>query len=86
MSSAEDTAAFVDDTLGEFAHAEAALLDTVRTWISLQCNTSRTAEALYTHRNTVIRRLARADDLLPRPLDESLLDVGVALEVLRWRG
>ncbi|MBR7551789.1 helix-turn-helix domain-containing protein, partial [Mycobacterium tuberculosis] len=80
------TAAFVDETLGELARAEPTLLDTVRTWISLQCNTSRASEALYTHRNTVIRRLARAEELLPRPLDESLLDVGVALEVLRWRG
>ncbi|GAC49303.1 putative CdaR family transcriptional regulator [Gordonia aichiensis NBRC 108223] len=86
MASPDDTAAFVDETLGELARAEPTLLDTVRTWISLQCNTSRASEALYTHRNTVIRRLARAEELLPRPLDESLLDVGVALEVLRWRG
>ena len=77
---------FAPDCIGELAHAEPALLDTLRTWIALQCNTSRTSEVLYTHRNTVIRRLARAEELLPRPLDESLLDVGVALEVLRWRG
>lgn len=76
---------FVDDTLGPLASADAELLSTVRTWIALQCNTSRTAERLYTHRNTVIRRLARADELLPRPLAESFLDVATALEVLQWR-
>lgn len=84
-----DTAAadeFVTDTLGDLGEAETELADTIRTWITLQCNTSRTAEVMYTHRNTVIRRLARADELLPRPLAETLVDVGVALEITRWRG
>ena len=49
-------------------------------------NTSRTAERLYTHRNTVLRRLARADELLPCPLAENVVSVAAALEVLRWRG
>jgi hypothetical protein len=34
----------------------------------------------------VLRRLARADELLPRPLAENVLGVAAALEVLRWRG
>ncbi|RPA59407.1 PucR family transcriptional regulator [Gordonia oryzae] len=76
---------FVTDTLGDLADADADLKDTLRTWIRLQCNTSRTAEVLYTHRNTVIRRLDRADDLLPRPLADTVVDVAAALEVLRWR-
>ncbi|MFT4126784.1 MAG: helix-turn-helix domain-containing protein [Gordonia sp. (in: high G+C Gram-positive bacteria)] len=75
---------FVADTLGALAHADTHLLNTVRMWISLRCNTSQTAEALYTHRNTIIRRLARAEELLPRPLDECFLHVGVALDLLRW--
>jgi DNA-binding PucR family transcriptional regulator len=49
-------------------------------------STSRTAERLYTHRNTVLRRLARADELLPRPLADNVVGVAAALEVLRWRG
>ncbi|MFT4044656.1 MAG: helix-turn-helix domain-containing protein [Gordonia sp. (in: high G+C Gram-positive bacteria)] len=81
----DDSDDFVTDTLGELATADTGLVDTVRTWIMLHCNTSRTADKLYTHRNTVIRRLARADELLPRPLAENILDVGVALEVLHWR-
>lgn len=76
---------YVADVLGDLRTASAELRSTVRTWIGLQCNTARTAEELYTHRNTIIRRLARAEDLLPRPLRENLLDVAVCLEVLEWQ-
>ena len=41
---------------------------------------------IITHLNTLLHRLARADELLPRPLAESTVPVAVALEVLRWRG
>jgi DNA-binding PucR family transcriptional regulator len=51
-----------------------------------QCNASRAATRLYTHRNTLLRRLARADELLPHPLAECSVNVAVALNVLRWRG
>ena len=34
----------------------------------------------------LVRRLARADELLPRPLADNVVDVAVALDVLRWRG
>jgi DNA-binding PucR family transcriptional regulator len=34
----------------------------------------------------VLRRLTRADELLPRPLADDVLGVAAALEVLRWRG
>ena len=40
----------------------------------------------YTHRNTLVRRLTRADESLPRPLAETSVEVAVALEALRWRG
>ena len=77
---------FVADTLGGIADASPEMRTTLRTWIALQCNTSQTAERLFTHRNTVIRRLARAEELLPRPLADNLVDVAAALEILRWRG
>jgi DNA-binding PucR family transcriptional regulator len=64
----------------------AELQVTVRTFVDEQCNASRAAARLYTHRNTLLRRLARADELLPRPLAESSVNVAVALDVLRWRG
>lgn len=77
---------FVADTLGELRHADAETRETVRAYVHELGSTTRTAERLYTHRNTVVRRLARADELLPRPLAENAVDVAVALETLRWLG
>lgn len=77
---------FVRDTLGPLATAEPELRHTVSTFVQQQFNTSRTAEMLYTHRNTIVRRLARADELLPRPLTENLLPVAAALDIVRLRG
>lgn len=79
-------AEFVTQTLGRFETAGAELQETVKTFVDEQCNASRAAARLYTHRNTLLRRLARADELLPRPLAETSVNVAVALDVLRWRG
>jgi DNA-binding PucR family transcriptional regulator len=79
-------AEFVNHTLGDLESAGVELQDTVRTFVEEQCNASRAAKRLFTHRNTLLRRLARADELLPRPLAESTVEVAVALDVLRWRG
>lgn len=75
----------VASVLGELATAPEDLRETVRTYLEVLGNASAAAARLFTHRNTVLRRLARADELLPRPLAEDPLRVGVALEVLRWR-
>jgi DNA-binding PucR family transcriptional regulator len=77
---------FVAATLGELADAAVDIVETVRTYVREQCNAARAAERLYTHRNTVLRRLARADELLPRPLADNLVSVAAALDVLHWRG
>ncbi|MGV0745407.1 Rv1453 family transcriptional regulator [Mycolicibacterium sp. XJ870] len=79
-------AGFVKHTLGEFESAGAELRDTVRVFVKEQCNASRAATRLYLHRNTLLRRLARADELLPIPLAQSSVNVAVALDVLRWHG
>jgi len=42
--------------------------------------------ALYTHRNTVLNRLQRAERLLPFPLAGHGLEIGVALEIAQWLG
>ncbi|HWU21824.1 MAG TPA: helix-turn-helix domain-containing protein [Nocardioides sp.] len=76
---------FVGAVLGDFAQASPELHHTVRTYLAELGNASDSAARLFTHRNTVLRRLARADELLPRPLVEDPLRIGVALEVLRWR-
>jgi DNA-binding PucR family transcriptional regulator len=81
----ERAAEFVTDTLGGLASADVDTLNTLTTWIALKCNTVATAAKLYTHRNTVLRRLAVAEELLPRPLAENLVAVAAALDVLQWK-
>ena len=77
---------FVRQTLGEFERASPELRGTVRTFLREHSNASRAAKLLHTHRNTVLGRLARADQLLPQPLDQTGLEVALALEVVHWRG
>jgi DNA-binding PucR family transcriptional regulator len=77
---------FVRNTLGSLETAGSELQEFVRVFVDEQCNASRAAARLYAHRNTLLRRLARADELLPRPLAECSVNVAVALDVLRWLG
>lgn len=75
---------FIKHVLGGFASADPELQRTVLTFIREQCNASPTADRLFTHRNTVLRRIARAEKLLPRPLEDTSVHVAVALEALAW--
>lgn len=77
---------FITHTLGDFASADSELRQTILTFIHHQCNASRAAEQMFLHRNTLLRRIARADELLPTPLADNSVHVAVALEALRWRG
>jgi DNA-binding PucR family transcriptional regulator len=77
---------FVRRVLGGLADAGPELTESVRGYLREQCNVTQAAQALFVHRNTLLRRLAQADGLLPRPLAQDPLAVGAALEVLRWRG
>jgi DNA-binding PucR family transcriptional regulator len=74
---------FVARTLGKLADADRELRDTVCVYIREQFSAAR---ALYTHRNTVLNRLQRAERLLPLPLPGHGLEVGVALEIAQWLG
>jgi DNA-binding PucR family transcriptional regulator len=82
----ERSRAFVDRTLGQLAGAPADLRDTLRTYLAEGSNATRTAGALFTHRNTILNRLERAERLLPVPLEGHLLPVALALEITRWLG
>lgn len=75
---------FVSSTLGELRGADEQVLACVREWFAAGCRVSETASALFTHRNTVLRRLARADSMLPVPLRENAVHIAVALELLDW--
>jgi DNA-binding PucR family transcriptional regulator len=78
--------AFVQHTLGELASSSSELQSALWTFLNAGCNASRAAELLHTHRNTLLRRLTRAEALLPRALAGQQTHVAVALEVLRWQG
>ncbi|MGH3562031.1 MAG: helix-turn-helix domain-containing protein, partial [Mycobacterium sp.] len=77
---------FIKHTLGDFESADAELQRAVLTFVHEQCNASRAAARLFTHRNTLLRKLSRIDQLLPQPLEATSVHVAVALEALRWRG
>ncbi|MCK9877896.1 helix-turn-helix domain-containing protein [Frankia sp. Ag45/Mut15] len=72
--------------LGDLETAAPELREAVRAFLTTGCNATAAAARLYLHRNTLLRRLARAERLLPTPLSDNLLPVGVALEIHRWRG
>ena len=80
----EASGQFVSDTLGELAGADAELRETLRVYLQEDANTARAAARLFTHRNTVLNRLERAQRLLPQPLSGRHLSVGLALELLHW--
>jgi DNA-binding PucR family transcriptional regulator len=82
----ERAAEFVTRTLGGLAVADADLRETLRVYIREEFSASRAARALFTHRNTVLNRLARARELLPVPLAGHGLEIGLALELVHWLG
>jgi DNA-binding PucR family transcriptional regulator len=79
-------AAFMTTTLGRLLGADADLRETVRVYLHEDASAARAASVLHTHRNTVLKRIARADALLPQPLARRGLEVRLALELQRWLG
>jgi DNA-binding PucR family transcriptional regulator len=75
---------FVLNTLGRLATEPAALQRSLHAFLANGCNITRTAEVLGSHRNTLLRRLERAQDLLPIPLAEHRIQVSAALELVLW--
>ena len=60
--------------------------DTLGVYIREHFSAARAARALYTHRNTILNRLRRAERLLPLPLAGNGVEVGAALEIAQWLG
>jgi DNA-binding PucR family transcriptional regulator len=77
---------FVTRTLGDLKTAPPEVVEALRVFIAERCTATRAAARLFTHRDTPLRRLARADQPLPRPLAGHPVEVGAALEVLHRRG
>lgn len=72
-------------TLGDLADAPTELRETVREWIAQDCTITAAARALHVHRNTAVNRLATAAALVPGGLSGRAVEVGLALDLLRWR-
>lgn len=82
-------AEFVAATLGPLAEEDAAaarLRETLRVYLEEAENAPRAAARLYTHRNTVLKRIARATEVLGYQPGERRLAVELALELRRRLG
>ena len=49
-------------------------------------NAPRAAQRLYTHRNTVLQRVAHAEELLGHPIPDRRLELALALELTHRLG
>jgi DNA-binding PucR family transcriptional regulator len=67
------------------AHERDALLDTVATWLATNCSAAHAASLLYCHRNTVLNRLNRFEELTGQRLHHraNSLSLGLALIAVR---
>jgi DNA-binding PucR family transcriptional regulator len=77
---------FIAATLGPLAEdspGAARLRETLRVYLEEAGNAPRAAARLYTHRNTVLKRIARATELLGYAPGERRLAVELALELRR---
>jgi DNA-binding PucR family transcriptional regulator len=80
---------FVRTTLGPLAGRDAAaarLRETLRTYLREGESAPRAAQRLYTHRNTVLQRVARAEELLGHPIADRRLELALALELAHRLG
>ena len=75
---------FVLSTLGRLATEPRGLQHSLHAFLANGCNITQTAEVLSTHRNTLLRRLERAQDLLPVPLADHRIQIAAALELVIW--
>lgn len=73
---------FVKNTLGALANADPTLRQALLTYIQCGFNTTRAAARLYLHRNTVERRVSRANELSRVKVEHNPTYVAAALLVL----
>lgn len=73
---------FVAKTLGPLAEADDALRQALLTYVQCGFNTTRAAANLYAHRNTVERRVSRANELSLVKVEDNPTHIAAALLVL----
>jgi DNA-binding PucR family transcriptional regulator len=79
----------VHSTLGALAiddEPRARLRETARVFLSAGGSFTAAAEQLTLHKNTVHYRVRKAEEIIGRPLQESRLDIELALSACRWLG
>lgn len=75
---------FVTKTLGSLAEADEELRETLLTYVQCGFNTTRAAAGLYAHRNTVERRVTRANNLSRVKVEDNPTHVAAALLVIKF--
>ncbi|QYJ03510.1 helix-turn-helix domain-containing protein [Nocardioides panacisoli] len=73
---------FVVKTLGPLAEADAQLREALLTYVQCGFNTTKAAAHLYAHRNTVDRRVSRANELSVVKVEDNPTHVAAALLVM----
>jgi DNA-binding PucR family transcriptional regulator len=73
---------FIASTLGPLAEADEALQQALLTYVQCGFNTTRAASRLYLHRNTVERRVSKANELSLVKVEDNPTNVAAALMVL----
>ncbi|MFJ8546209.1 helix-turn-helix domain-containing protein [Streptomyces sp. NPDC093586] len=73
---------FVINTLGPLAEADTTLRQALLTYVQCGFSTTRAAAGLYAHRNTVERRVSRANELSSVKVEDNPTHVAAALLVL----
>lgn len=80
---------FVRDELGELAAGQPTMVElraTLRTYFEADQSLVKAAARLYLHRNTVVYRLRRIEQLLGHPVSEHALEVHAALDLAATLG
>ena len=83
--SADKISSFVIHNLGPLANPkDKYLLDlqkTLETFLNYNCDITKTAEELFVHRNTVIYRIEKCEELLEIKIDPSILNSELVLSL-----
>ncbi len=77
----EQTRTFITERIGTL---DEEVKETLAAYLAHRCSPTRTAQATFSHRNTVIDRVRRAESQLPVPLAGHELELALALELDRF--
>lgn len=75
---------FISEHLGKELLKEPNLIHTLNIYIECNLNFSKTSEKIHTHRNTVIWRINKANQLMPKPIEQNLKNIVIALSLLTF--